>query len=71
MLALLKDWGHQPNPIAGQSKSDGVLLFKGPGNEPEMGLWQCTPGTWPLDSRAMSSVISSADRPPTPMNRAR
>ena len=26
----LKDWGHQPNPIAGHSKSDGVLLHKGP-----------------------------------------
>ncbi len=25
-----------------------MLLFKGPGNEPEIGLWQCTPGTWPL-----------------------
>lgn len=44
----LKDWGYQPDPIAGQSKSDGVLLFKGPGNEPEIGLWQCSPGTWPL-----------------------
>ena len=44
----LKDWGHQPDAISGNSKSDGVLLFKGPGNEPEIGLWQCTPGTWPL-----------------------
>ena len=44
----LKDWGHQPNPIAGNSKSDGVLLFKGPNNQPECGLWQVTPGTWPL-----------------------
>ena len=44
----LKDWGHQPNPIAGNSKSDGVLLFKGPVNQPECGLWQVTPGTWPL-----------------------
>ena len=42
----LKDWGHQPNPIAGNSKSDGVLLHKGPGGQPEVGLWQCTPGTW-------------------------
>ncbi len=45
----LKDWGHQPNPIAGNSKSDGVLLFKGPDNQPESGVWQCTPGTWPLE----------------------
>lgn len=44
----LKDWGHQPDPIAGNSKSDGVLLWKGPGGQPEVGLWQCTPGTWPL-----------------------
>ena len=44
----LKDWGHQANPIAGNSKSDGVLLHKGPNGQPESGLWQCTPGTWPL-----------------------
>lgn len=45
----LKDWGHQPNPIAGKSKSDGILLCKGEHGEPEAGLWQCTPGTWPLE----------------------
>lgn len=45
----LKDWGHQPNPIEGNSKSDGVLLYKGPGNQPESGVWQVTPGTWPLE----------------------
>ncbi len=45
----LKDWGYQPNSIAGHSKSDGVLLYKGPNNQPECGLWQVTPGTWPLE----------------------
>jgi uncharacterized protein len=45
----LKDWGFQPNSISGQSKSDGVLLHKGPNGQPEVGLWQCTPGTWPLE----------------------
>lgn len=45
----LKDWGHQPNPIAGNSKNDGVLLHKGPDGQPEVGLWQCTQGTWPLE----------------------
>ena len=44
----LKDWGHQPDPIGGHSKSDGVLLHKGPDGKPEAGLWQCTPGTWLL-----------------------
>jgi uncharacterized cupin superfamily protein len=44
----LKDWGYQPDPIAGHSKSDGILLHKGPDGRPEVGLWQCTPGTWPL-----------------------
>jgi uncharacterized protein len=44
----LKDWGHQPYPISGNSKSDGILLHKGPNNQPEIGLWQVTSGTWPL-----------------------
>ena len=38
-----------PIPSPGNSKSDGVLLHKGPGGQPEVGLWQCTPGTWPLE----------------------
>jgi uncharacterized protein len=45
----LKDWGYQANAIAGNSKSDGVLLHKGVNGQPEVGLWQCTPGTWPLE----------------------
>ena len=26
-----------------------MLLFKGPDNQPECGLWQVSPGTWPLE----------------------
>jgi uncharacterized protein len=44
----LKDWGHQPDPISGNSKSDGVLLYKGADGQPECGLWQCSPGAWAL-----------------------
>jgi uncharacterized cupin superfamily protein len=44
----LADWGEQANSTAGPSKSSGRLLFKGPNNEPETGVWVCTPGTWPL-----------------------
>ena len=44
----LVDWGDQPDMIEGQSHSSGRLLFKGPDNSPETGLWICTPGTWRL-----------------------
>lgn len=44
----LVDWGYQSDAIEGQSHSSGRLLFKGPGNSPETGLWVCTPGTWRL-----------------------
>lgn len=44
----LVDWGVQADAIAGQSHSSGRLLFKGPHNSPECGLWVCTPGTWRL-----------------------
>ncbi|MFD2174020.1 cupin domain-containing protein [Rhodobacter lacus] len=42
----LRDWGAQPEPLAGASHSTGRLLFKGPGNVPETGIWVCTPGRW-------------------------
>lgn len=44
----LVDWGLQPDPVEGFSSSSGRLLFKGPGNSPETGLWVCTPGKWRL-----------------------
>lgn len=44
----LVDWGAQPDAIGGQSHSTGRLLYKGPGNSPETGIWVCTPGRWRL-----------------------
>ena len=44
----LVDWGAQPGMIEGQSHSTGRLLFKGPNNSPETGVWVCTPGRWRL-----------------------
>jgi len=44
----LTDWGEQPNTIAGQSRSSGVLLWKSADGKSEAGLWVCTPGSWRL-----------------------
>lgn len=44
----LADWGNQPDMVEGTSHSSGRLLFKGPNNSPETGIWVCTPGTWRL-----------------------
>jgi uncharacterized cupin superfamily protein len=44
----LADWGSQPDSIEGQSHSAGRLLFKGPDNQSETGIWVCTPGRWKL-----------------------
>ena len=41
-------WGAQPDAVAGASQSSGRVLFKGPNNRPEAGLWICTPGRWRL-----------------------
>jgi uncharacterized cupin superfamily protein len=46
--ASLADWGAQPEALAGQSRSSGRLLWKGPEGRPEVGLWVCTPGRWRL-----------------------
>ena len=44
----LVDWGIQADMQEGQSHSSGRLLFKGPNNQPETGIWVCTPGRWRL-----------------------
>lgn len=44
----LVDWGPQPDAMAGNSHSTGRLLYKGPGNSPEVGVWVCTPGKWKI-----------------------
>lgn len=40
------DWGIIPTMIEGESRTYGVLLYKGPDGEPESGIWICTPGYW-------------------------
>ncbi|MFY8098594.1 MAG: cupin domain-containing protein [Allorhizobium sp.] len=47
-FADLVDWGVQADAIEGSSASTGRLLFKGPNNQPETGIWVCTPGKWRL-----------------------
>jgi len=44
----LVSWGAQPDLIAGSSQSSGRVLYKGPGGQPESGVWACTPGRWRL-----------------------
>jgi len=44
----LVDWGVQPDAIEGVSRSTGRLVHKGPNNQPECGIWVCTPGRWRL-----------------------
>ena len=44
----LVSWGAQPDLIAGSSQSSGRVLYKGPGGQPEAGVWVCTPGRWRL-----------------------
>jgi len=48
MRTDLVDWGVQPDAIEGQSRSSGRLVHKGPNNQPEVGIWVCTPGRWRL-----------------------
>ncbi|HTQ70244.1 MAG TPA: cupin domain-containing protein [Acidocella sp.] len=47
-FAALKDWGPQPDVLAGQSRSSGRLLYKNPETGTESGIWVCTPGRWRL-----------------------
>ncbi|KJS09155.1 MAG: cupin [Hoeflea sp. BRH_c9] len=44
----LADWGEQADSLEGRSHSSGRLLYKGPNNQPETGIWVCTPGRWRL-----------------------
>ncbi|MER9936583.1 cupin domain-containing protein [Mesorhizobium sp. M0088] len=44
----LTDWGAQPDALSGASHSTGRLVHKGPNNQPESGIWVCTPGRWRL-----------------------
>ena len=45
-ITELADWGVIPTMIEGESRTSGVLLYKGPDGSPESGLWVCTPGVW-------------------------
>ena len=67
----LVDWGAQPDALDGASHSTGRLVHKGPNNQPESGIWVCTPGRWRLASRATNCAISSPAARPTDRMSAR
>ncbi len=48
-----KDWGVIPTMIEGESRTSGVVIFKGPNGQSESGIWICTPGylELPCDQR--------------------
>ena len=46
-LAGFADWGDVAKPIgAPVSHESGLILFQNDDKSSEMGLWQCTPGSW-------------------------
>ncbi|MEQ8262294.1 cupin domain-containing protein [Pseudohaliea sp.] len=46
----MTDWGDVAVPIGEPvSHECGVLLFRREDRSSEMGLWECTPGTWRCD----------------------
>ena len=45
--ATFTDWGKVSKPIGEPvSKQSGLIFFQNDDKSSEMGLWQCTPGTW-------------------------
>jgi uncharacterized cupin superfamily protein len=44
--APLKDWGPVVSPLAGESRTAGILLSREPDMRAESGIWTCTPGEW-------------------------
>ncbi len=48
-VAPLKDWGAVAHPIAGASRTAGILLSREPDKSAESGIWTCTPGSWRCD----------------------
>ncbi len=42
----LSDWGPVSSPIAGTSRTAGILLSREPDMSAESGVWTCTPGAW-------------------------
>lgn len=61
LLAELEDWGPRPGADVGSPHMSGRILTS-VGNV-ETGLWQCTPGGWPVADRPdAESVIILAGR---------
>lgn len=45
--ATFTDWGDVAKPIGNPvSHESGLILFQNDDKSSEMGLWQCTPGSW-------------------------
>jgi uncharacterized protein len=66
-----KDWGIIPTMIEGESRTSGVVIFKGPNGQSESGIWICTPGYWNCHVTSDESATSCWAAAPIRMSPAK
>lgn len=49
LTADLEDWGPRAGADSGDPRMSGRIFFEGGGVQ--VGVWECTPGGWPIESR--------------------
>ena len=49
LTADLDDWGPRPEPTAATPLMSGRIFYEGDGVQ--VGVWECTPGGWPIENR--------------------
>jgi uncharacterized cupin superfamily protein len=68
LSAELDDWGARAGADVGEPLMSGRIFYEG--NGVEVGVWECTPGGWPIENRpdhetvqilAGSARLSNAD----------
>lgn len=53
----LEDWGPRVGADVGEPMMSGRVLQPRGEGLPEVGVWECTPGGWAIESRADTEVV--------------
>lgn len=53
----LDDWGPRAGADSGDPRTSGRILQADSDGVPQVGIWECTPGSWPVRDRADTEVV--------------
>lgn len=57
LMGALEDWGPRVPADSGTPQTSGRIIHRAPDASIEIGIWECTPGSWTITDRVDNETI--------------